>query len=174
MNKNIKRLVLLFIILMVITITIVLVFGRKYTLSFDVGNHQEYELIIDNEDGEVKVIDENKVNDKYFVKIESVKPGRSFLRLDYGDYQEAKVVYIHKSMIITDNNYFGKSTCSEVIPISLTIILVYSLYILINRYRQHKKDNLYHFPITLLTFHVLIHLFQIDVLFFHCDLQYNN
>ena len=53
------------------------------------------------------------------VKIKAIKPGVSYLTADYGDYAEAQNFYVHKSLVITDNNFFGKSSCSEVIPISI-------------------------------------------------------
>ena len=64
---------------------------------------------------------------------------------DYGDISQERQIYVHKSHIITMDNFFGKSTYSEVIPISFTIILIYSLYILIKRYKKYTKENIYQY-----------------------------
>lgn len=72
--------------------------------------------------------------------------GKVFLIMNYGeDYSGQKTLYVHKSMVITDNNFFGYSTGSEIIPISVSIILLYLLYILIKKYRVSIKENLYQY-----------------------------
>ena len=40
----------------------------------------------------------------------------------------SKKMYPYTDMVITEDSYFGRSTCSEVLPISISIILIYSLY----------------------------------------------
>ncbi len=145
MKKDIIKTFVLSFILFIISFVVILIFGRTYNLSFDTNGKEVNNIEIISDSGEIEVLEEIKNNDKYIIKIKSKKPGRVFLSSDYGDYKEKKLLYVHKSMIITDNNYFGKSTASEIIPISLTILLVYILYILISRYRNFKKENLYQY-----------------------------
>ena len=90
-------------------------------------------------------LEEKEKNGNYLVKVKAKKEGRVSLLLDIGSIKEIKELYIHKSMIITDNNYFGKSNCSEVIPISLSILLLYIVYLLIKEYKLSKKENLYQY-----------------------------
>lgn len=116
--------------------------GKTYTYTFN--NCKNYE--IENSTGKIKVIEEKKINNKTIIKIKSVKPGKTDIIVNYNnDQQEIKMVYVHKSMILTDNSYFGDSNAIEVIPISISIILLYILYLLIKRYRYHKKQNLYQY-----------------------------
>lgn len=142
MKKSIIRFILLSIILIIISLTIILMNGKTYTYTFN--NCKNYE--IENSTGKIKVIEEKKINNKTIIKIKSVKPGKVDIIVNYNnDQQEIKIVYVHKSMILTDNSYFGDSNAIEVIPISISIILLYILYLLIKRYRYHKKQNLYQY-----------------------------
>lgn len=142
MKKGIIRFILLSIILIIISLTIILINGKTYTYTFN--NCKNYE--IENSTGKIKVIEEKKINNKTIIKIKSVKPGKVDIIVNYNnDQQEIKMVYVHKSMILTDNSYFGDSNAIEVIPISISIILLYILYLLIKRYRYHKKQNLYQY-----------------------------
>ena len=145
MKQNIKILCGLLLILIITSTIVIFSFGNICYLKYINSGKNIQDVIVDNETGEVEILDRYEKNGKYVVKVKAKKPGKSYIRIDNGDYEEGKVVYIHKSMIITDNNYFGKSTGSEVIPISITILLAYILYILINKYIHSKKDNMYQY-----------------------------
>jgi len=143
MKRNMKKICLLSSILIAISFAIILLMGRTYTFDIKlIGNNKP---VLESESNILEIVEEKRINGNYIVKVKSIKPGKASLKFDYGDYQGIKMLYVHKSMIITDNNYFGKSTGSEVIPISITIILVYSLYLLIKEYRHSKEDNLYQY-----------------------------
>ena len=142
MKKNIKNICILSLILITISTTIILTMGRTYTVSFNNIKNNNSKIEIENKKGEVEILEEKEKNGNYLVKVKAKKEGRVSLLLDIGSIKEIKELYIHKSMIITDNNYFGKSNCSEVIPISLSILLLYIVYLLIKEYKLSKKENL--------------------------------
>lgn len=144
MKKEITRLTILTIVLMIVSAFVILYFGRIYKVTFYTGD-DNHETVLENETGEVEILEEKKEGDNYIVKVKAKKPGRVFLSLKFEDSQNTSLLYVHKSMIITDNTYFGKSTGSEVIPISLLIILSYIMYLLIKTYRYHVKENLYQY-----------------------------
>ncbi len=145
MKKNITRVCILSLLLIIISTTIILLFGRTYNVKFVVGNKNIQEFTIDSGPGEVVILSKKIVGNEYIVKLKSKKPGKVSVSLNQGDYREGKMLYVHKSMIITDNNYFGASTCSEIIPISLSLVLIYILYILIKEYRKSKRENIYQY-----------------------------
>lgn len=147
MKKNIIRISLLSLILVVISFTVTTVFGRIYTLEYNLKNNgnNNYNLIIDNEDGKVEVIEKKVIDNKLLVKIKAKKPGKVYLYLDSNGLQTGENIYIHKNLVITENSFFGKSTGSEVIPIALTIILLYTLYLLIKRYKECLKENVFQY-----------------------------
>ncbi|MBQ6285991.1 MAG: YdcF family protein [Bacilli bacterium] len=145
MKKNITRVCILSLLLIIISTIIILLFGRTYNVKFVVGNKNIQEFTIDSGPGEVIILSKKIVGNEYIVKLKSKKPGKVSVSLNHGDYREEKMLYVHKSMIITDNNYFGASTCSEIIPISLSLVLLYILYILIKEYRKSKRENIYQY-----------------------------
>ena len=144
MKKNVKKVCILSLILITISFVITVLFGNTYTVSFNIRDNN-YKFNIENASGEVKVLEKKEVKNKYIVKVKSKKEGKVYLNLVSDISGEIKVLYIHKSMLITDNNYFGKSTGSEIFPISLSIVLIYILYLLIKRYNKLKKENLYQY-----------------------------
>ena len=146
MNKSVKKLCLLSIILIIISTIIIFVMGRTYELRFaNNKNVNDYQVIVENEIGEVEVLDNTQINGERIIKIKAKREGIVYVTLDYGEYKEGKVVYVHKGLVITDNNYFGRSTWCEVIPISISIVLIYGIYLLIKKYRTSVKENLYQY-----------------------------
>lgn len=144
MRNSIKKVSLLSLILICISFIIIMLLGRTYTVIYSLNN-KDYNLILDNEDGEVEIINEEQKDDKYIVKVKAKKPGKVFLSLNIDDIQEVNILYVHKNMVITDNNFFGRSTGSEVIPISISIVLLYILSLLIKKYRLCQKENIYQY-----------------------------
>ena len=144
MKNNINKICLLTLILTVISIIFILLMGKTYTTSFEIIN-KKYNFSLDNNTGSVEVLEEKVDNNKYIVKVKSKQPGKVSLIMDYGDYREQRELYVHKTMVITDNNFFGYSKGSEIIPISISIILSFYLYLLIKKYKKSTKENLYQY-----------------------------
>ena len=142
MKKDIKKLCLLGLILTIISTIVILSMGKTIEYSFNIKN-KDYKISLNNDNGELEII--NKNDDKCVARVKAKKAGRLYLRVDYGDYAEEKILYIHPSLVITDNNYFGYSTGSEIIPISISIFSIYLLAILIKRYKMHIKENIYQY-----------------------------
>ena len=144
MKKDIIKLCLLTVSLFIISFTFILLMGKTLTFSFKISSNNK--LILDDNDT-VEVIDERKENNKYIVTIKAKKPGKGSLYLSHGEgeFAESKMFYVHKTGVITDNNIFGYSRGSEIIPISLSIILIYLLCILIKIYKKNVKENMYQY-----------------------------
>ena len=145
MRNNIKKIAILSVILCVISFLVIMFMGKTYTITYTLINSNDYKLSVEEESGKVEILDEKVKDNKYIVKVKSKKAGKVYLYLDYGEIKDSNVLYIHKNMVITDNTFFGKSTGSEVIPISISIILLYSLYLLIKKYRSCIKENIYQY-----------------------------
>ena len=147
MKKNIQKVIILSLILLVISTIFILVMGKTFHAKFQLFNaspNANYELIMD--DNEVlEVLDEKEENGEYLVTLKGKKPGKVFLTLNYDDKKEYKELYVHKTLVITDNTFFGYSSGSEIIPLSLSIILIYILYLLIKRYHESLKENLFQY-----------------------------
>ncbi len=145
MKNNIKKIIILFIILVAISFIAITYMGKTYTLSFDINGYNNYKLFIDEDTGKIEVLDKKEKDGKYLVKVKAKKAGKVYVFFDYGDFKTGKLLYIHKNLVITEENFFGKSTISEIIPISLSIFLFYVLYLLIKRCRHCLKDNIYQY-----------------------------
>ena len=145
MKKNIKKILLLSFVLFIISYLVILFMGKTYKIKIPKNDKNINNIIATKETGDIKIIEKKEDNKNYYVKVKSVKPGRANVSIEYDDYKSEVVLYIHKSMVITDNNFFGKSNCSEIIPISISIVLIYTLYLLIKQYKNHIKENLYQY-----------------------------
>ena len=145
MKNSIKKIVILCIFLIVISFAVITYMGRKYTLSFDIGNSDDYKLIVEEETGKIEILDEKEKDGNLLVKLKAKEAGKVTLFLDYGGFQTGRSLYIHKNMVITEDNFLGKSTGSEIIPISLSIIVLYVLFLLVKRYKLSLKENLYQY-----------------------------
>ena len=147
LKKEKKTLLILTIILVIISAFVILTKGNTYTVPFELygKQYENYNLILDHQDN-IEILEEKIENEKYLVTIKSKKPGKVFMSIETdGDTLSSKSIYVHKSMIITDNNYFGKSNGCEILPICFTILLSYILYMLIKSYKISIKKNLYQY-----------------------------
>ena len=69
--------------------------GKVYTVNFKLAN-SNYNLSIENESGEIEILDKKAIKDNYLVKVKAKRTGKVYLSLNYDDYQEIRVLYIHK------------------------------------------------------------------------------
>ncbi len=144
MKKEIRNLILLTTVLSIISIIVITIFGQTYTLEYRLPREKNYKLIIEKKDI-IEIVKKEKKNNKYYIKIKAKKPGEAFIRLEYNDLSENKIIYVHKNKVITENSYLGRSTFSEIIPISNIIIILYLIYIFFKKYRTSVKENLYQY-----------------------------
>ena len=143
--KDIIKIALLTLVLTTVSTIIIISFGKTYTTKFYFNKEGNYSLELDDVDGKIEILEEKKEKNEYTLKLKAVKTGKVYLYVNNGYSQEGRTLYIHKNMVITDNSFFGKSTYSEIIPVSISIILIYILYLLIKRYKEHMKENLYQY-----------------------------
>ncbi len=144
MKKDIKGLFLLIITLSIISITTIIILGRTHSTSFNIHN-KEYEFLLDGDTETVEIINKKEVDKNLIVKVKAKKTGKVALGINHDGFSEMKLLYVHHFNVITEGDIFGYSRGSEVIPISLSIILIYTLVILIKRYRYNIKENLYQY-----------------------------
>ena len=117
MKNSIKKVILLSIFLIIISLLVINFMGKTYTMSFDIGNISDYKFFIEEENGKIEILEEKLKDGNYLIKIKAKKTGTATIYLDYGEFQTGKRIYIHKNMVITEENFFGKSTGSIIIPI---------------------------------------------------------
>ena len=143
MRRNIKGFFLLSFLLIFVASLVILLMGNTYTVAFHIkDNHYEVSL---HSNDIVEIIDEKEKNDLYFVTVKAKHSGRTYLLFNNGGFMEERVLYVHKNMVITDNNFFGYSRGSEVIPISISIIILYFLLLFFKEYKKGITENMYQY-----------------------------
>ncbi len=145
MKNSIKKICLLSIFLLLVSIVVIVKMGNTYTIKFNSKNLKIENIELVNDDI-VKIIDKKKIENNYYIKVKAIKPGKVDIYTHYSNnFLSGYTLYVHNSMVITDNSFFGKSNCSEIIPISLSIIMIYILSILIKKYNYSKRINLFQY-----------------------------
>ena len=139
--KKKRQILILAIVLIMLSFGYILLFGNTYT--FSITNATDIHI---EQDKEVIKIEEEKKGNTTIIKVKSVSRGKAYVIAQTSeDTYNSNVFYVHKFGIITDNSYFGDATGDEVIPISVSIILIAILSYLIRKYRISLKSNLYQY-----------------------------
>lgn len=144
MKKRLKITTTVYIVLTIIGFIVIRYKWQTYNVKLPILN-QNYSLFLDNYDGEVEIINERQDKDNYIVTVKSVKPWKVNIWLKYDDFSSEHILYVHKTMVITYDNFFGDSTRCEIIPITLAIFMAYCLYVLISSYKKNLESNLYQY-----------------------------
>lgn len=147
--KKIKALILAMVLFFISAIVIIMN-GKTYTFKIEsrnlVSDIDEVVIEIDNEKI-VKCINKSLEKDVLMIKLESISKGKTSIYVSNtsGDIIHSDFIYVHNFGIITVNEFMGNSNGSIVIPISITIWLVYVLYLLIISYKHSVKVNMYQY-----------------------------
>ncbi|MBQ1306555.1 MAG: YdcF family protein [Erysipelotrichaceae bacterium] len=161
--KDLKRFCILSLILLLVSSAVVLLAGRTYEVSFFYDSDNDYSLNLENETGEVEILEEIEKGSRLTVRVGAKKPGRVFLHYENGEYQREALLYVHPSLLITDNSFFGRSTWSEILPVIQTVMLLYAIHLIYGFYRKSVNDNLYQYKnITYLGIIIFLSFFAAD------------
>ncbi|MBQ9313743.1 MAG: YdcF family protein [Clostridia bacterium] len=145
--KKLKALVLA-IILFIISVVVIIINGKTYTMKIDntgyISDIEEWNIEIQDENV-VKVIDKSLENNTLSIKLESISKGKTYVHIINAKNNNSFLIsiYVHDFGIITYNEYMGDSNGSIAIPISITIWLIYVLYLLIVSYKQSVRKSMY-------------------------------
>lgn len=149
-SKKIKVLTLM-IVLTIISTLIIILNGNTYTIKNEyfknTNDVENLSIVIENEDI-IKCVDKTIKNGVLKLKIKSKSEGKTFITVEKPDtnfYSYTYVIYVHKFGIISFNEYMGDCNGSIIIPISITILLIYILYLFIISYKQNIKENIYQY-----------------------------
>ena len=151
-GNNISKVIILTIILIIITSLYIIIVGNTYTLRLENDKDiQSVENIIIKIEQDKKVVEctEKKIhNGKLILKFKSINEGYAFIDINYpGEAVDRMIgkMYVHKLGTITFDNFLGDVTGGILVPISIFIIIVYSLYLLIKTFKIEMKKNLYQY-----------------------------
>ena len=154
-NKNKIIFISLVVVLFVISCIVLSIWGNTYHLELEVldeiTNLDEISINIENknETGEDVIVCTNKVLEDGILKLtfKSASKGKAYVDVSYKDHDEFHFFkfYVHEFGIMTYNDFFGNTLGSRILPISIAIILLYLLYLLVQYYRRHLKENMYQY-----------------------------
>ena len=138
------------IILLIVSAVVIIVNGNTYTLRI---NDKNLESNIDvirvkiEDDTIVKCIDKSFENDTLKIKLASNAKGKTSIIISNleNSFSVMHTIYVHTFGIITFNEYMGDSSGSIIIPIAITIWLIYVWYLLFLSYRKSTKENMYQY-----------------------------
>lgn len=143
--------IILGIVLLLVSFLYIVVRGSVYTIAFDVSRDlqplEAYQIQIDQDKELVRITDtrlEEKTKTLY-VTLQAVSRGKVFVEVETDEIDIFKRIYVHRLGIITEEDYFGKATGSRILPICITIWLVFAFVGLIRQYRKDVKENLYQY-----------------------------
>lgn len=149
MKKNIKKkLILLAIFLFVLSSVLIFFNGQTYTYKVDINRYVNDLTEVDIEFETKNIIKVDRIrqdNGKLEIELKSIKEGKTNVVVSYDDFSKSETFYVHKFGAITQNEYLGRSSNDVIIPI---VIILYSsivLFVLINKYRESIKKNLYQY-----------------------------
>ena len=150
LNNKIKVLILC-IILLIISVTIILINGKTCIVKFyniD-SSYNLNNLIIETSKNKpiIKWTDKKLQNGTLSLKIKALTPGETYITIKSEDesFYDILPIYVHKLGTITTNSYFGNCNSSISIPISIIIILIYTLYLIIKTYKKNMKETIYQY-----------------------------
>ena len=140
-------------VLMCVCIVYNIAVGGKYVLDVDIqgwsDQADQLQVTVEQDTEILKATDSHHEGDHLYVTLESVSPGRVFVSVVPLDDPESTVdmrsVYVHRLGIITEDNYFGKSTGSWCFPIAITIFLGVLIIGLFMHIKKEMKRDLYQY-----------------------------
>ena len=149
LSKKVKVLVLALILFIFSTIFII-INGNTYTIEYNeigkINNIDNFEIKIEDQNI-VKCIDKKIENGVLKIKIESKSEGKTYINIENKETECSSMfmLYVYKFGVISFNEYIGDCNGSIIIPISITILLSYILFLLIKSYKQSIKENMYQY-----------------------------
>ena len=148
-NDKIKFLILA-LILFIISTLVIIINGKIYIVKIENKNLNEISSIDEikleiQKDNIVKCVDKKIENGVLKLKFEAISKGKTYVEINDNDGKIGYMfdLYVHDFNIITFNEYMGDCNGSISIIISITILLIYVLYLLITSYRKSIKENMY-------------------------------
>ena len=146
------KILILTLILFIISSLFIIINGKTYTVKIEninlrkINSVDELDVRIEN-DNIVKCVDKKIEDDVLKLKFESISKGKALVDIISKDGINDHIfdLYVHDSGIITYQEYMGDFNGNIIICISITVLLIYILYLLIMSYKKKIKENIYNY-----------------------------
>ena len=171
--NNPLKVFLLATVLAILSVLFIVVNGRTYTVElnniYNIRSIDDLNITIEQDDI-VACIDKSVNSDKIKLTFESKEKGKAHVNITDidGNYYALFSLHVHNFGIISYSEYLGMSNGSIIVPISITILLMYILYLLVVSYKNTLKENMYQYKnvaylgmIFFVTFAIIHQLFSL-------------
>lgn len=173
-----KKIITLSLLLFLSSFIIILFFGRKATIEYDIKDMENISVTCDN--NIIKCI-EHREKEKIKLEVIPIKKGKTYItingtkRLSAEKIKYKKIIYVHHLGIITKDNYLGNCNGDVSIIISILLTLFAWLCYAIRQFKNGMKKNLYEYRnIRLLGLIIFISLiFLLNLYIFIIDMLNN-
>ncbi len=146
-----KKILFTVTILFLISFIIVLVFGRKATIEYNIGSYENISINYDH--NIIKCVDEVK-DGKLIINVSSIKRGNTNISIVVDKKNEdssidkikyEKKIYVHSMNIITVDKFLGNCNGDIAIIIAFLLSLVITLLFVIRQFIRGVKKNIYEY-----------------------------
>ena len=123
--------------------------GREYThVRKDIVSRNTISKVYVEEDttGLVEILDWEKTDDSITVRVKGIRPGRSFVMIEYIDGTFTVFPFmVHKNCVVSYDRFFGDTTGSGVVIACIGVYLILLAVFFIRKYRKSVKESLYRY-----------------------------
>ena len=127
--------------------------GSRYVLEKElyenISNADQLDITVDQEKEIIRITDKQLVDGKLYVTMESVSPGQADIIVSDKNEPDFLIlmrpVYVHQMGIITEENFFGRSTGSWSFAVAAIVFLAVLLVGLLIHIRKEMRRDLYQY-----------------------------
>ncbi len=143
--------IILAVVLLCVCFVYNIVVDSRYVLEkkldANLSNTDQLQITVEQDKEILKIANQQIVDGKLYITLESVSPGKAYVVVSNQNKSESSMwsIYVHRFGIITEENFFGKSTGSwsiDVASIVFVAVLIVGMCIHIKR-EMHR--NLYQY-----------------------------
>ncbi len=121
----------------------------SFSLSDNIVNTDQIKLTVDQDKEIIKIIDQQIRDNTAYITAESVSPGEADIMVEELNKSDSvinsRVLYVHQSGIITEENFFGRCTGSWSYMAAIIIFLAVLIIGIIIQIKKEMRRDLYQY-----------------------------
>ena len=121
----------------------------SFSLSDNIVNTDQIKLTVDQDKEIIKIIDQQIRDNTAYITAESVSPGEADIMVEELNKSDSvinsRVLYVHQSGIITEENFFGRCTGSWSYMAAILIFLAVLIIGIIIQIKKEMRRDLYQY-----------------------------
>lgn len=139
-----------FAVLLLISMIYVYAVGDEYTARFNVPKDRfgtlNYQVYTEEADGgSVSILEQTEKSGHIYVKVAAGQPGKVYLCVTAEDSASMQVLYIHRTGIITHDDYFGDCKGFRAVQAVFALYFLLLIIYMIVKFRHSHRENKYRY-----------------------------